>query len=101
MAASENKNPNGSTGPTSPDGKARSSQNSLKHGLCSQKLILLEHFASSPRFGTGKIIYLPLGQPSPTNLKEDSCRSRLGQLRPARRGEAVHLVGPERFGGKR
>lgn len=38
--ASENKNPNGSTGPTSPDGKARSSQNSLKHGLCSQKLIL-------------------------------------------------------------
>ncbi len=40
MAASENKNPNGSTGPTSPEGKERSSQNSLKHGLCSQKLIL-------------------------------------------------------------
>ena len=40
MAGSENKNPNGSTGPTSPDGKARSSQNALKHGLCSEKLIL-------------------------------------------------------------
>jgi hypothetical protein len=36
----QKKDPNGSTGPTSPDGKARSSQNSLKHGLCSQELIL-------------------------------------------------------------
>lgn len=40
MAGSDSKNPNGSTGPTSPEGKATSSQNSLKHGLCSQKLIL-------------------------------------------------------------
>jgi hypothetical protein len=40
MAGVENKNPNGSTGPRSLDGKTRSSQNALKHGLCSEKLIL-------------------------------------------------------------
>lgn len=40
MAGSENKNPNGSSGPTSLEGKAISSRNALKHGLCSQKLIL-------------------------------------------------------------
>lgn len=40
MADSENKNPNGSTGPTSPQGKAISSRNAIKHGLCSQQLIL-------------------------------------------------------------
>jgi len=40
MTDRENKNPNGCTGPTSPEGKQRSSQNSLKHGLCSEKLIL-------------------------------------------------------------
>jgi hypothetical protein len=40
MAGNENKNPNGCTGPRSPHGKERSSQNALKHGLCSQKLIL-------------------------------------------------------------
>jgi hypothetical protein len=40
MASDENKNPNGCTGPRSPEGKITSSQNSLKHGLCSDKLIL-------------------------------------------------------------
>ncbi|HEY7306473.1 MAG TPA: hypothetical protein VH601_20275 [Bryobacteraceae bacterium] len=40
MAACENKNPNRSPGPTSPKGKARSSRNALKHGLCSQQLLL-------------------------------------------------------------
>lgn len=40
MADRENKNPNGSTGPRSPEGKERSSQNALKQGLCSEKLIL-------------------------------------------------------------
>ena len=40
MTDRENKNPNGCTGPTSPEGKAISSRNSLKHGLCSEKLIL-------------------------------------------------------------
>lgn len=40
MADREKKNPNGSTGPRSPEGKTTSSQNSLKHGLCSEKLIL-------------------------------------------------------------
>ena len=40
MADREKENPNGSTGPRSTDGKQRSSQNSLKHGLCSEKLIL-------------------------------------------------------------
>lgn len=40
MADSESKNPNGSTGPTSIAGKTTSSLNALKHGLCSQQLIL-------------------------------------------------------------
>ena len=46
MADSENKNPNGSTGPTSPEGKATSSRNAIKHGLCSQQLILPDEDAA-------------------------------------------------------
>jgi len=40
MAHTKKNNSPGCTGPSSPSGKERSSRNALKHGLCSEKLIL-------------------------------------------------------------
>ena len=102
--AANRQNARKSTGPRSPEGKARSSRNAVKHGLLAGRIVLEDHPDEDPREFAALLDGF-MDDYQPRGMIEQMMVERLAvsfwRLRRAYRFEAESIAQANRPGGRR